>query len=366
MRFVALILCSVVGVSALFVHTASGAERVALVAGGASDAVEQQGSTPVAATSAKLIGPFAVDFQRDGTMVLVEMTGQRVRAVDKAGALRTIGGSGEKGSAGDGGPVAQATFNGMHHLAVGPDDVIYIADTWNNRIRKIDAGRNSIEPFAGTGEKGFSGDGGPAAKAEFGGVYCLALTPNADKMYVADLDNRRIRAIDMKTGVVTTVAGNGEKGVPKDGADARQAPLVDPRAVTADDKGNVYILERSGNALRVVDAKGRIRTLIGPGVTDCKDEQGKTPLPMKGPKHLCMDRTGNVLIADTENHMVRKFAPGENKLIRVAGTGKPGAKGLNGPPLDVELNQPHGVFVHPSGEIFISDSTNNRVIKTVP
>jgi hypothetical protein len=294
------------------------------------------------------------------------MKGQRVRAIDKAGAVRTLAGNGEKGAAGDGGPLAQATFNGMHHLTAGPDGALYIADTWNNRIRKIDAGLETIEAFAGAGTKGYSGDGGPAAKAEFGGVYCLALTPAADKMYVADLDNRRIRRIDMKSGVVDTVAGNGERGVPKEDAEARQAPLVDPRAVAADGKGNFYILERSGNALRVVNAAGRIRTLIGPGVTSCKDEQGKTPLALKGPKHLCIDADGNVLIADTENHLIRKFLPGENKLVRVAGTGKPGAKGLDGSPLDAELNQPHGVFARPGGAIYLSDSTNNRVLKIVP
>jgi DNA-binding beta-propeller fold protein YncE len=366
MRFVACVGLILIIVLGIRTQTTAAAQRVVLVAGGAADAVKGDAKTPVAATTAKLDGPFAVDFNRDGTLFLVEMKGQRVLAVDKNGSLRTLAGNGEKGAAGDGGSLSKATFNGMHHLAVGPDDVIYIADTWNNRIRKIDAKLQSIEPFVGTGQKGFSGDGGPAAKAEFGGVYCLALTPSADKMYVADLDNRRIRRIDLKSGVVDTIAGNGERGVPKDGAEAAQSPLVDPRAVTADGKGNVYILERNGNALRVVDAKGRIRTLVGPGVTSCKDEQGKTPAPMKGPKHLCMDLDGNVLIADTENHLIRKYLPGENKLVRVAGTGKPGAKGLDGPPLEVELNQPHGVFAHPSGEIYISDSTNNRVLKIMP
>jgi DNA-binding beta-propeller fold protein YncE len=364
MRLVASVGLLFLCVLAISLQSVEAADKVVLVAGATAEKADPK--TPVDAKSAKLDGPFAVDFHRDGTLLLVEMKGQRVLAVDKNGSLRTLGGNGEKGAAGDGGPVSQATFNGMHHLAVGPDGVIYIADTWNNRIRKIDAGLQSIEPFAGTGDKGFSGDGGPAAKAEFGGVYCLALTPSADKMYIADLDNRRIRSIDRKSGIVSTVAGNGERGVPKDGAAALQSPLVDPRAVTADDKGNVYILERSGNALRVVDDQGKSRTLVGPGVTSCKDEQGKTPLPMKGPKHLCMDLDGNVLIADTENHLIRNYLPSENKLVRVAGTGKAGAKGLDGPPLEVELNQPHGVYVHPAGAIYIADSTNNRVLKIEP
>ena len=143
--------------------------------------------------------------------------------------------------------------------------IIFVADTWNNRVRKIDARSGLITNFAGTGRKGFSGDGGPAAQAEFGGIYCLALDETNQTLALADLDNRRIRQIDLKTGIVSTVAGNGKKGVPADGADARSAPLVDPRAVALDGRGNLYILERSGHALRVVDRSGKIRTLAGTG-----------------------------------------------------------------------------------------------------
>jgi len=339
---------------------AARAATVELVAGGA----EQQ--EPIAATNARLHGPFGVDFTDQGTMYIVEMVGQRILAVDPRGSLTTLAGNGEKGDSGDGGPARQATFNGMHHVAVGPDGNLYIADTWNNRIRKIDARTGQISAFAGTGRKGFNGDGGPASAAEFGGVYCLAFAPGGQWLYVDDLDNRRIRRIDLKSGVVDTVAGNGERGVPADGSDARQAPLVDPRAVAADARGNVYILERAGNALRVVDSAGKIRTVAGQGAKECRDEQGNVPQPMKGPKHLCVDGDGDVLIADTENHVIRKFLPAENKLIRVAGTGEAGSGGVGGAPLTVQLKQPHGVLVRPSGEIFISDSSNDRVLKIVP
>jgi sugar lactone lactonase YvrE len=120
-------------------------------------------------------------------------------------------------------------------------------------------------------------------------------------MVVTDLDNRRVRVIEMKSGVVSALAGNGEKGVPADGAEAAKAPLVDPRAATMDSKGNVYVLERNGNALRVVDAaSGRIRTLIaGP-------REAKGPKTLSGPKHLCIDRDDNVIIADTDNHRMVK------------------------------------------------------------
>jgi sugar lactone lactonase YvrE len=346
---------------------AASAAQLVLVAGGREEQV------PALATKAKLRGPFGVEFNAAGTLFLVEMPGDRVCAIDTHGVLKTIAGTGDKGNSGDGGPALKATFDGMHNLAVAASGDIYIADTWNHRVRRLDPTGKSITPFAGTGRKGFSGDGGPADTAEFGAVYCVALQPDGKRMYIADLDNRRIRAITFATsagnpvaGTVDTVAGNGDRGVPADGATAREAPLVDPRAVAVDSRGNIYILERGGNALRVVDAVGHIRTVAGKGAKDCRDEEGREPSPLNGPKHLCIDLDGNVVIADTENHMIRKYVPAEKKLVRIAGTGQAGAAGLDGPPLAAQLNQPHGVFVHSTGALYIADSSNNRIVKITP
>ncbi len=142
---------------------------------------------------------------------------------------------------------------------------MFVADTWNNRVRRIEALNGQIITFAGTGRKGFSGDGGPAKQAEFGGIYCVALDPAGGALDLADLDNHRVRRVNLATQNVSTVAGNGKIGVPVDGSEARMAPLVDPRAVAVDGRGNLYILERCGNALRVVDRSGKIRTVAGTG-----------------------------------------------------------------------------------------------------
>jgi sugar lactone lactonase YvrE len=358
----------------IVVVPAAPAAQLVLVAGGREEQV------PALATKAKLNGPFGVEFNASGTLFFVEMPGNRVCAVDAHGVLKTVAGTGEKGNSGDGGPALSATFDGMHNLAIGARGDIYIADTWNHRVRKLDPAGKTITAFAGTGRKGFSGDGGPADKAEFGAVYCVALQPDGRRLLIADLDNRRIRAITLApgtgnpiddtgnpvAGTVETVAGNGERGVPTDGALAREAPLADPRAVAADARGNIYILERGGNALRVVDTAGHIRTVAGKGTKDCRDEEGREPSPLNGPKHLCIDLDGNVVIADTENHMIRKYLPAEHKLVRIAGTGQAGAAGLDGPPLAAQLNQPHGVFVHPTGTLYIADSSNNRIVKITP
>ncbi len=258
-------------------------------------------------------------------------------------------------------------MNGPHSLAVAENGDLFIADTWNNRVRKIDARSGRITNVAGTGRKGFSGDGGPATQADFGGIYCIALDEAGQTLDLVDLDNRRIRRVDLKTGIVSTIAGNGKKGVPADGDDARSAPLVDPRAVALDGRGNVYILERSGNALRVVDRAGKIRTVAGTGKAgDSGDNGDARHAQLNGPKHLCVDGRGNVLIADTENHRIRVYRPDDGTIRAVAGTGRKGTAGLGGLPGEAEMNQPHGVTVGPRGILYISDSSNNRILKIVP
>jgi sugar lactone lactonase YvrE len=329
-----------------------------LVAGGG------QGSDGTPAALAKLVTPFGVDFDKAGNLYFVEFTGQRVRRIDTRGILTTIAGTGQKGTGGDGGPALRAEFNAMHSLAIAANGDIYLADTWNYRVRKIDAKSGIISTVAGTGQKGFAGDGGPASQAQFGGIYCLAFDLTGERLHLADLDNRRIRAISLKTGIVNTVAGNGQRGVPADGSDAKSSPLVDPRAVAVDAQDNVYILERSGHALRVVDPSGMIRTVVGTGKPGADGDGGDgRQARLNGPKHLCVDREGNVVIADTENHLIRKYLPREGRMVRVAGTGAKGTAGVGGPPEQAELNQPHGVSVDFSGILYIADSSNNRILK---
>jgi len=337
------------------------AGRLELVAGGGT------GGDGASAGQARIVSPFGVGFDTGGTLFFVEMLGHRVRKIGPDSLVTTLAGTGREGSGGDDGPAARAELNGPHSLAVARNGDVLVADTWNNRVRKIDARSGRITNFAGTGRKGFSGDGGPATQADFGGIYCLALDQGGQTLVLADLDNRRVRRVDMNTGIVSTVAGNGKKGLPADGDDARSAPLVDPRAVALDGRGNLYILERAGHALRVVDRAGKIRTVAGTGQPgDSGDGGDARQARLNGPKHLCVDARGNVLIADTENHRVRLYRSEDGTIQAVAGTGRKGTKGLGGPPGTAELNQPHGVTVGPGGILYIADSSNNRILKIVP
>ncbi len=297
--------------------------------------------------------PFGVDFDRAGNMTIVELEGGRVFRLTAAGVFSQIAGDGATNYAGDGGPASEAKFNGMHNVAVTPSGDIYIADSWNHCIRKIDGETNTITTFAGTGKPGFSGDGGPALQASFDFIMCITLNAAHDTLYVADLKNRRVRKIDLKTTLVSTIAGNGQKGVPKDGAVAVEAPLVDPRAVAADSQENVYILERGGNALRRLTPDGRIETVAGTGRRG--DHDGPALQAEFGsPKHICVDADDNVLIADDQNGLVRLFDPRKKTVTSVLG------RKQNRP--SIALLNPHGVC-YQRGRLYVVDSGHHRILQ---
>jgi len=337
---------------ALLTGAARAAERILLVAGGDEDA------TGIPALRAKLHEPFGVDFNRAGEMYIIEMAkGNRLLKVDTRGLLTHVAGDRAGGDGGDGGPALAAKFHGPHNLAVLAGGDVLIGDTWNGRVRRVQVRDAKVTTLSGFNV--------PAEKARGAGPYCITLSFDGTQLFVADL--RRVHAIDVKTGTSRVIAGNGEKGVPQDGTTATDAPLFDPRAVAPDRKGNVYILERGGHALRVVGREGKIRTVVNAsGKKGAEGDGGDArAATMSGPKHLCVDLEDNVIIADAENNIVRKYFPATGKIVRVAGTGKKGAAGVDGPPEQCELARPHGVTVHRDGTLYITDSYNNRVLKIV-
>ncbi len=328
------------------------ANRIELVAGGRKDAVD------IPATEALLHEPFGTAFDTSNQLWIVEMaSGNRLLKVDDQGDLVHIAGQKSPGYQGDGGPAKEARFNGPHNLAIRRNGRVLIADTWNGRIRQVDPKTKQIDSLVGFEV--------PVEKAKSFGPYCISTDVSGSQLFVADL--HRIHRIDLETGASTIVAGNGEKGIPKDGARAVEAPLVDPRAVAADRLGNVYILERSGNALRVVRPNGTIETVVNrSGKKGTENAQRETAINamMNGPKHLCIDSMDRVVIADAENHLVRRYDPRDGTVSRIAGTGVSGSEGVGGRATECQLARPHGVTIHPtSGELYITDSYNNRILK---
>ncbi len=326
-------------------------EQIRLVAGGQTNAVD------IPATQALLKEPFGTAFDATGQMWIIEMaSGNRLLKLDEAGILSHVAGQSQLGFEGDGGPALSARFNGPHNLAIRPNGRILIGDTWNGRIREVDPKTNLVDSL-----KGFEV---PFDKAKAAGPYCISMSISGKQLYVADL--HRIHRLDLETGKSTVVAGNGTKGIPKNGAVAKDAPLVDPRAVAEDRLGNVYILERNGNALRVVRPDGTIETVVnatGKKGTETSQKESAIEAMMNGPKHLCVDFDNSVIIADAENHLVRRYNPADGTLTRVAGTGVSGKDGVGGTPTACQLSRPHGVTIHPkTGDLIITDSYNNRIL----
>ena len=300
-----------------------------------------------------LQNPFGVDFDSKGNMYVVELGGGRIHRIDEKGLLTTIAGDGSRSYLGDGGPAANATFNGMHNCAITKDDQLLIADSWNHCVRRIDLGSGRIDTLIGTGDEGFSGDQGPAADATFNFVMCITLDPHKTLLQIADLKNRRIREVDLRTGVVMTVAGNGQRGVPKDGNRAVDSPLVDPRAVVSDHLGQTYILERAGQTLRVVDAGGKITTVAGTGEKGFRDGPARQAT-FGSPKHLCVDDRGRVYIADDQNAAIRRYDPSTKMVETILGRGIGDER--------IRLSNPHGVCFY-AGDLYVVDSGNHRILR---
>lgn len=305
------------------------------------------------ASQSRLKNPFGIDFDSAGNLYIVELAGGRVHRLNSSGELKQIAGDGSKSYLGDGGPAISATFNGMHNCAVTKDDRLLIADSWNHCIREVDLSNGQINTIIGTGEAGFGGDDGPAHAATFNFVMCITLDTNKQVLHIVDLKNRRVRNVDLQTGQIETVAGNGKRGVPNDGAIAKESSLVDPRAVASDSRGNLYILERSGNALRKVSRDGKIHTVAGTGEKGFRD--GSALQAMFGsPKHICVDSQDRVLIADDLNGAIRRFDPGSNEVETIFGRGVGDAK--------IRLSHPHGVSIH-EGWLYVIDSGNHRIVR---
>jgi DNA-binding beta-propeller fold protein YncE len=331
-----------------------------LVAGAPADGGKGGGKVVVLVDRDPLLDvPFGLDFLPDGSLVVADFGGNRVCKVTRDGKVSVLAGAGAKGHRD--GPGAQAQFNAPHNVAVLPGGDVLVADTLNHCVRRISRA-GEVSTVAGAPKAGFAGDGGPARAALFREAYHVCASPGG--FLVADLGNRRIRAVE--DGTVRTVAGNGERGVPRDGAAATAAPLVDPRAVARARDGGFWILERGGHALRLVDAKGRIRTVAGTGKPGPASDGPALQCTLHGSKLIWTESSGDVLIADADNHCIRRYSPRSGTLTTVAGTGKAGQGPGGGRPTATALNQPHGVAVDKGGTLYISDSLNHRILKVEP
>ncbi|MEX2122096.1 MAG: hypothetical protein WD847_21125 [Pirellulales bacterium] len=301
--------------------------------------------------------PFGLDFLPDGSLVVADFGGHRICRVTTGGAVEVLAGDGQQGYRD--GPGDKARFNQPHNVVVLADGDLLVSDTSNHAVRRIDGRTRQVTTEAGGPREGFAGDGGPARDARINQAYHVVAAP--DGFLLADLGNRRIRAV--ADGVIRTVAGNGKQGVPDDGALAAESPLVDPRAVARDAQGRIWILERSGNALRVVDGQGRIRTVAGTGQAGPASDGPALKCTLNGSKFLWIEPSGDVLVADSNNHCIRRYSPRAETLTTVAGTGQKGEGPAGSSAGATALKEPHGVAVGPDGALWIADSLNGRLLR---
>jgi streptogramin lyase len=313
------------------------------------------------ATASQLDQPFGVVRGPDGAIWFCEYTGQRVRRVAPDGVISTVVGTGEKGFTGDGGPAREATLNLPHELRFDRSGALYIADMANHAVRRVDLKTGRISTVAGTGQAGYSGDGGPAADARLRQPHSIQFSPEGD-LYICDIGNHVIRRVDMKTGVISTFAGTGMPGATPDGAPIQGTPLKGPRSIDFDGNGDLWLATREGNQVFRLDLRaGKFVHVAGTGKSGFAGNGGPAKLAeLKGPKGIAVDPAGHVWLADTESHTVRRIDTETGVLEWVAGTGEKG-DGPEGAALACRMARLHGIFVEQDGSVLIGDSETHRV-----
>jgi streptogramin lyase len=313
------------------------------------------------ATQARLDNPFGVTRGPDGALYVCDAMNHVIRKVDRNGVITTVAGAGKKGYSGDGGPALEATLNEPYEVRFDKQGDMFFVERLNHVVRRVDAKTRIITTIAGSGQAGFSGDGGAATQATMNQPHSIQFDARGD-LYICDILNHRIRKVDMKTDVITTFAGTGEKRPTPDGAKIATTPLNGPRAIDFDRRGDMWLALREGNAVYRLDMKsGTIHHVAGTGEKGFTGNGGAAKLAtLSGPKGLSVAPNGNVYLADTESHSIRMIDVRKQTIELIAGTGARG-DGADGDPLACQMARPHGVFVDRDGSIFIGDSEAHRV-----
>jgi hypothetical protein len=327
---------------------------ITTVAGGGSAGLGDGG----AATSASLARPFSVAWDGAGDFLIADYFGERVRKVDNNGVITTFAGNGSSSFSGDGGAAVNAGLSNPDGVVVNASGNFYIADNSDNRIRKVDT-NGIITTVAGNGIGGYSGDGGPATNASLRNPYGVGLDA-AGNLFIADYNNNRIRKVDTN-GIITTVAGNGSPGYSGDGGAATNASLNLPHVMVVDATGNLLIVDYGNSVLRKVDTNGIITTVAGNGSPGYSGDNGvATNASLNFPTGVSLDSVGDLFIADYLNQVIREVDTNDI-ITTIAGNGSGGYSGDGGAATDASLNQPAGVGMDPSGNLFIADASNGRI-----
>jgi len=311
------------------------------------------------ATAAELYYPNSIAVDGSGDLFMADYQ-SRIRKVSASGIITTVAGVGGFGFSGDGGPATSAAVNFPAGVAVDSSGNLFIADTDNNRIRKVSA-NGIITTVAGNGDIYYSGDGVPATSATLRSPSGIALDGSGN-LFIADQGHNRIRKVSA-SGIITTVAGNGNDGFSGDGGPATSATFNTPSGIAVDAFGDLFIADTGNERVRKVSAGGIVTTVAGtPNYRFSGDGGPATSAWLWGPYGVAVDSSGNLFIADTNNRRIRKVTPG-GIITTVAGNGETGFSGDGGPATAASLGNPSAVALDGSGNVFIADADNLRVRK---
>ncbi|MEA2776180.1 MAG: hypothetical protein QOF90_1586 [Acetobacteraceae bacterium] len=319
---------------------------VSVVAGTGVQGYSGDGSS---ALQARLNNPFDLAFSPDGSLVFSDTFNHCIRRIDaSSGTISTICGTGERGFAGDGGPAARAQLNEPYGVVVHPSGRVFFADRKNQRVRVIDT-TGIVTTFAGNGSGQTSGDGGPADMAGLAEPNGLTFSPDQAKLFIADVAGHRVRVIDLATGTIATFAGTGEARHDGDGGPAVDAGVFGARAVAFAPDGSLYVMERQGSCIRRI-RDGVIETVAGTGARGYAGDGGDARQAVfDAPKEMAVDPSGNIYVVDTENHAIRRI-DAETWIIATIASG---------------LARPHGALVAPDGSVLVGDSEHHQIKRLV-
>ena len=343
----------------VFIDSAGAEYIISTVAGKGTKGFSGDGG---GAVSAELNNPYGVSIDTSGNIYIADTTNCRIRKVDTSGIISSFAGNGTLGNSGDSGAAVSAQLNFPMGTTLDTAGNVYISDYINNRIRKVSAS-GIISTIAGNGFQGFAGDGGSATTAQL--FYPIGTAFDASgNMYIADYSNNRIRKVDT-SGIITTFAGTGVYGYSGDGGPAIAAKLYQPSSVALDASGNVYIADQRNDRIRKVDTNGIITTFAGNGTGGYSGDGGSAASArLLQPSGVTVDASGNLYIADQYNNRVRKVDT-LGIISTIAGSGTQGYFGDGGNASSAELFYPTSVAVDVSGNILVADQGNNRIRKII-